>query len=334
MGRLSKLNPKDYPNFHVSLRQHIKDFNMTMNYITDTDFISQNLDGDEYSLIYGILQHSVHQGELRDRYLYNLTTLLCLKQDTKVLKIVKAKKWMKLLEGIIEKLSVYDNNVFVTIPFCNIYGFNIFEIISFYELSYNTLAEFLSSSFDNIEVIEYITKSYPIQPLKDLFLNLAIEVESGVYDNESMTIDVCVVYDEMIRRGIDVGEEITKSELFNDDLYRQTFINGTKPKHIIVEVEDDNSPEELVTLRSKISEIKKIGTIYYMLAEALKDNKELIIKVANYVIDKEYDEGNKAGNSAYKYIHDTDLLTNKHSKVEYIKEQLTRYNIEMPKELK
>ena len=71
-----------------------------------------------------------------------------------------------------------------------------------------------------------------------------------------------------------------------------------------------------------------------MLRDVLKDNQELLIKVANYVIDKDYILQNRANNAAYKYIHSPSLLVDKGWKIEYICQQLERYNIEIPDELK
>lgn len=309
---------------------------MEISYITDTDFILQKIEGDEYSLIYGIIQHSIHSYELRDKYIYNLTAVLCLKQDTTVLRIVKTKQWLKLLEDIIKRLSMmYESNVLITIPFCNIYAFKISELITSYELSFNILNEFLKANFSNVEVIDSIKKCYPIQALQDLFLNLAIEVENGVFDvpSESLYIDSGIVYDEMIRRGIDAGLNISKSEMFDQNLYYRTLINSVKPKALVVELEEESNGDKVEIVHGRISDIKKIGVIYYMLKDCLKDNQELIVKVANYVLNKEYDIENKAGNSAYKYVHSPSLFINKLDKTNYIKEQLRRYNIDIPKDL-
>ena len=96
---------------------------MEIRYITDTDFIKDRLEGDEYSLVYGIIQHATHNSELRDKYVYNLTVVLCLKQETQLLRVVKVKQWVVLLEKTIGLLQSYDKNTLVTIPFCNIYGY-------------------------------------------------------------------------------------------------------------------------------------------------------------------------------------------------------------------
>ena len=108
-------------------------------------------------------------------------------------------------------------------------------------------------------------------------------------------------------------------------------INAVQPRIVPPIEEDINENNEIVRYRGY--DIKRIGVIYYMLYDALKDNQELLIKVANYVIDKDYIARNRANNAAYKYIHNPSFLIDKDWKVEYICEQLKRYNIEIPCEL-
>lgn len=298
-----------------------------MKYITDTDFIKDLLEGDEYSLIYGIIQHSTHNIELRDKYIYNLSVILCLKQETKLLRTVKTKQWIELLNKIIGTLQSFDN-MLVTIPFCNIYGYKVNEIINSFELSRSVLIELLSSNFENIEVIEYINRCYPIQSLEDLFFNLVIEIETGIFEGVDIE-DSYVIYDEMIRRGLKVN--ISQSEHYDENLYYKYFINSSKPKINVIE-EDIDIENEII--KYKGYDIKRIAVLYYMLRDVLKDNQELLIKVANYVIDKDYILQNRANNAAYKYIHSPSLLVDKEWKIEYICQQLVRYGIEIPSELK
>lgn len=298
-----------------------------MKYITDTDFIKDLLEGDEYSLIYGIIQHSTHNSELRDKYIYNLTVILCLKQETKLLRTVKTKEWIELLNKIIGTLQSFDGAL-VTIPFCNIYGYKVNEIINSFELSRSVLMELLSSNFENIEVIEYINRCYPIQSLEDLFFNLVIEIETGIFEGVNVE-DSYIIYDEMIRRGLKVN--ISPSEHYDENLYYKYFINSSKPKINVIE-EDIDIENEII--KYKGYDIKRIGVLYYMLRDVLKDNQELLIKVANYVIDKDYILQNRANNAAYKYIHSPSLLIDKEWKIEYICQQLERYGIEIPSELK
>lgn len=301
---------------------------MDIRYITDTDFIKDVIEGDEYSLVYGIIQHSTHNSELRDKYIYNLTVILCLKQETKLLRTVKTKQWIELLNKIIGTLQSFDKSTLVTIPFCNIYGYRVNEIIDSFQLSRSVLSELLSSNFENIEVIEYINRCYPIQSLEDLFFNLVIEIETGIFEGVNIE-DSYIIYDEMIRRGLKVN--ISPSDHYDENLYYKYFINSSKPKISVIE-EDIDIENEIV--KYKGYDIKRIGVLYYMLRDVLKDNQELLIKVANYVIDKDYILQNKANNAAYKYIHSPSLLVDKGWKIEYICQQLERYNIEIPDELK
>lgn len=298
-----------------------------MKYITDTDFIKDRLEGDEYSLAYGIIQHSTHNSELRDKYIYNLTVILCLKQETKLLRTVKTKQWIELLNKIIGTLQSF-NGALVTIPFCNIYGYKVNEIINSFELSRSVLIELLSSNFENIEVIEYINRCYPIQSLEDLFFNLVIEIETGIFEGVNVE-DSYIIYDEMIRRGLKVN--ISQSKHYDENLYYKYFINSSKPKINVIE-EDIDIENEII--KYKGYDIKRIAVLYYMLRDVLKDNQELLIKVANYVIDKDYILQNRANNAAYKYIHSPSLLIDKEWKIEYICQQLVRYDIEIPNELK
>ena len=301
---------------------------MDIRYITDTDFIKDVIEGDEYSLVYGIVQHSTHNSELRDKYIYNLTVILCLKQETKLLRTVKTKQWIELLNKIIGTLQSFDKSTLVTIPFCNIYGYKVNEIINSFELSRSVLSELLSSNFENIEVIEYINRCYPIQSLKDLFFNLVIEIETGIFEGINVE-DSYIIYDEMIRRGLKIN--VSQSEHYDENLYYKYFINSSKPKINVIE-EDIDIENEII--KYKGYDIKRIGVLYYMLRDVLKDNQELLIKVANYVIDKDYILQNRANNAAYKYIHSPSLLVDKGWKIEYICQQLERYGIEIPTELK
>ena len=301
---------------------------MDIRYITDTDFIKDVIEGDEYSLVYGIVQHSTHNSELRDKYIYNLTVILCLKQETKLLRTVKTKQWIELLNKIIGILQSFDKSTLVTIPFCNIYGYKVNEIINSFELSRSVLSELLSSNFKNIEVIEYINRCYPIQSLKDLFFNLVIEIETGIFEGINVE-DSYIIYDEMIRRGLKIN--VSQSEHYDENLYYKYFINSSKPKINVIE-EDIDIENEII--KYKGYDIKRIGVLYYMLRDVLKDNQELLIKVANYVIDKDYILQNRANNAAYKYIHSPSLLVDKGWKIEYICQQLERYGIEIPNELK
>ena len=103
-----------------------------------------------------IIQHSAHNDELKDRYIYNLTVLLCIKQETNVLRTVKSQQWIKLLNNIISNLQSFDKKTLITIPFCNIFGYNISTLINSFSFSLAILNELLLEKFKNMEVIEYI----------------------------------------------------------------------------------------------------------------------------------------------------------------------------------
>lgn len=75
----------------------------------------------------------------------------------------------------------------------------------------------------------------------------------------------------------------------------------------------------------------RTAVLYYMLRSKL--DLETIIKIANYVTNKDYDITNKANNSAYKYIHKPELFREKNENIAYIVQALKKYGFEVPKEL-
>ena len=80
-----------------------------------------------------------------------------------------------------------------------------------------------------------------------------------------------------------------------------------------------------------ISNKNRIAVLHYMLRD--KIDSETIIKIANYVTNKEYDINNKANNSAYKYVHKPELFREKNENIEYIVQSLEKYGFKIPKEL-
>ena len=71
----------------------------------------------------------------------------------------------------------------------------------------------------------------------------------------------------------------------------------------------------------------RTAVLYYMLRSKL--DLETIVKIANYVTNKDYDITNKANNSAYK----PELFREKNENIAYIVQALKKYGFEVPKEL-
>jgi hypothetical protein len=298
-----------------------------MKYITDTDFITKQVTGDEYNLVYGIIQHSAHKSDLKDKYIYNLICALCNNQSTPILRKYNAKKWIALLDSIIKNLQHYKNDILVTIPFCNIYDRNIAELIESFELASYILTEFNESNFVGVEPIESIKQAYPIQSLEDLFSNLILNVEvKAIVNKNNEDIDVSIITDEIIRRNIKYPG-IKKSDKYDENRYYSTFIGeATTQTNATLPEDDDDSPVKITVLR-------RIGVLYYMLHDLLRNDINRLVKVAAYVTDKDYDENNKANSTAYTYIHHPEKFSSKTDNKNYIKEQLRRYSIDIPSDL-
>lgn len=159
-------------------------------YITDTDFIDCTLKGDEYSLVYGVFQHISCHNELKEKYIYNLSIILCIKQDVDILRATKVKQWIELLGKIIDKLNQFDENVLVTIPFMNIDGYELNEILDAFRLEVSILNELLLNNFKELKLIDScVDGCFPIWSLEDCFADLGIDITvttDGALDEEDI----------------------------------------------------------------------------------------------------------------------------------------------------
>ena len=138
-----------------------------------------------------------------------------------------------------------------------------------------------------------------------------------------------IIKEEMFRRGLETKESY-KTQWYEENLYNKLF---TKRENIVTikkvdnEIETDEEPDEI---RYKGYFKKRIGALYYMLHDALK-NDELLTKVANYVLNQDYKPGSKNGNTAYKYINNIGSeVLNSYDRGDYIIQQLSSYYIPIP----
>lgn len=295
-----------------------------MNAITDTDFIIGQLDDNEYSLVYGIIQHCTHNDELRDKYIYNLVATLCINQEVTVLKNSKSTQWITLLETVVAVLDKYDTSTVVTIPFANIYSYSIKEFITSFSLGKTILQELLVIPIKEIELIEKIKYAYPIQSLEDLFMNLMIDIDTDCIEGLDNS-DLFIITDEMIRRGIPVRSHITKSKQYDENLYYKTFI-GESSCAFKTEKSDTTLDDTEVEEEKRIKGIykEKCSVIYYMLYG--KVDTDVISKVCCYMLKKEYNDTTIA-----RYFR-----TPKDSFIKYkfqIIKTLKKYKFEIPSEI-
>lgn len=298
-------------------------------YITDTDFIDCTLKSDEYHLIYGVFYHISYHNELKEKYIYNLSVMLCIKQEVNVLRAVKVKQWIELLKAIIAKLCQFDKDVLVTIPFMNIYDYELNKILDGFRLEFSILNELLLNNFKELKLIDScIDDCFPICSLEDCFADLGMDIETST----AHILHEEDILDEMRRRKLRLPKGVSP-DIQNDKNYYYEYYTDSEQSDKRRFFKEMSIGEEDKIIEVRESDIKRIGAIYYMLKDVLKDNQELLVKVTNYVLGKDYNPSLRANNSAYKYIHNPALLINKAEKVEYIKKQLVRYNIEVPEEL-
>ena len=139
--------------------------------------------------------------------------------------------------------------------------------------------------------------------------------------------DTRCIRDERVRRGLLSIAEASPD--FEKDLYKEELILDDNP---IGKIDEKEDLDEIINLSARISAKKQIGVLYYMLYKQV--DMELLVKVANFITNKPYNKEQLANNTAYKYIHNPSIFNEKFEIIEYIKSQLERYDIEVPKELK
>ncbi len=398
-----------------------------MNIFTDVDFIKRSLEADDFQLVYGVLYiNAIYESDESDFYLNNHIVSLCKKQPTKVVQIAKAKRWIRLLNKVLENLNGLDCNSMIHIPHCMQYYWHIEETKEQYLMAISILEDFLDGNFLNMEYIDDYTltdipsiyemfeKFGKLNKNKSILLSDYLRNEIGsyfslkkseldgtietmvdksidrhianIYDNlmngkiekelelsfkrtfgESvledckifndkvisfyelniLTLDCiallngidhpftysAVIKEEMYRRGLETKESY-KTQWYEENLYCKLFTNRENIVNIkTVEVEEIETDEEPEEKRYKGYYKKRIGVLYYMLHDALRDD-ELLTKVVNYVLNRDYKPGSKNGNTPYKYINNIGSeVLNDFDRVDYIIEQLLRYNIPIPDEV-
>lgn len=258
-------------------------------FITDTDFLSNEYNGDLYQLIYGIFYHKTEDD------IYNMLVKLVQEQKSVVLKRAKLKLWKSELETIIERLKKYirkTNEVWVIIP-VYLFELRLIQTISIFQFAANIIDELLKDDCEPV-FLGNDDFPYPLGSLKDFFFEFLVIVHTKEYTEGYFKVSQDAIQDEMIRRGI--GGNLEKSEHYEEELFRKFFVTkeviGTESEPVLTE----NHPLE------KISAKEMTTVLYYMLCDKVDD--ETIIKVANYVIGKPYNEKvRKANNNSIsKYV--------------------------------
>ena len=311
-------------------------------YITDTDFIPSYIkEGDDADLVYGILQHYHYYIDGKVEYVYNLVCCLCEKQKTLILKRIRAKQWIKLLEGIINKLGNFQNkqeseiHYYLEVPYLEIFFGYTDVILQSYEFARSVLSELLEADFNDVELIELENDAYPVKSLKELFFTFKNKVEDGALEwTDRYTFTSEMVFDEMLRRELifSCDEQLKDYDYDVEEAnrYKEHLLGGKikKPNYVQIEVVDDAANEK-ITIQTTALEL--VGTLYYMLYKDIDAN--IIVKAASYVQGVTWC-GNKDEKkpAAYYYIHSPQRFLVK-DVPNNIAENLKKYNIEVPKVL-
>lgn len=303
--------------------------NLTQKRITDTDIICPLLtQGSVYELVYGTLYHSTcKNGEV----IYNLVVTLCLNQKVKPLQRIYSKKCLTVLNEIINKIDILNkqyDDVRVVIPFIG-YDSSLVDTRLHFEFVADILKDFIENDFSEITLTDLDCKEilghefYPIPSMDDFFEKFENEMYFTLVDLFHYDDTRCI-RDERVRRGLLSIAEASPD--FEKDLYKEELILDDNP---IGKIDEKEDLDEIINLSARISAKKQIGVLYYMLYKQV--DMELLVKVANFITNKPYNKELLANNTAYKYVHNPSIFNEKFEIIEYIKSQLERYDIEVPK---
>lgn len=336
---LSKRNPKIQSNYFkstifVSKLHEYKNLDNMNNiqtdnnehFITDTDFVKPYFweQKDIYNIVYGPL----FLASIDDIAIYNMVISICKSLGTKIWKRIRVRQYIECISSILKKLKevkdMYDN-VVVSIPFLS-YEYSLDKTIHIYTQSISVLNELLDSDFVELELLdlEGNMELYPIPSMENLFEELRDWIGEGSLEGYDY-MDEYIVTDEMHRRGLHVN--VNRSPDFDKEIYREVFI-GEKlnfSQKESLQIKDNDEGNLPLTAQNRI------GVLYYMLNG--KIDTDLLIKVGNFILNKDYDIKKRANNAVYNYIHKPNGFTGKIDKVKYIISQLERYEIAVPKEL-
>ena len=309
-------------------------------FVTDTDFIPSYIkEGDEALLVYGILQHFNDYMDGKIEYIYNLICRLCKRQQTLILKRIRVKQWIKLLDNIINKLGTFQNRqgydlyFYLEVPFCDIFYGDTNLVLQSYEFAHSLLTELLKSDFTDIELLEFDKDSSHIKSLKELFLDLRDKISEGYLDyTDKYNCEEEVVYDEMLRRGlIYPSNKLLKDydyPIENENRYKKYLLGGKLNRPITIEKIDNSQKIEEIMVKGVA--LKVVGALYYMLKDQVED-VNVIAKVASYVLLENWiEKKNGKGTSAYQYIHSPKRFLSNDAP-DYIVDILLKYECDIPK---
>lgn len=192
--------------------------------ITDTDFITYaHLSDDEYQLVYSIFFFYGDFGSYgyNDEYIFNHLVRLCKKQPEGILKSVRVKQWVSLLETIITKLQGVEKTVDIVIPYY-LYSYNVEQTIKHYQFVRLVLVELLQEQFQNLTLIkdEGIVEIISIPTIEEVFEEFFESKKTALLPSYIYKF----LYNELIRFYIDVDETSTVKCLeYIDALFLKEF---------------------------------------------------------------------------------------------------------------
>ena len=279
--------------------------------ITDSDFIPyKSFTEDEYHIVYDVLYNDACGSTA-----YDVVASYYNKYKTPIGRKVALMHWSKCFQRIIDALKIYkekalEGDVCVYIPFLDDYKQTATHTIDVFEMA-NEAVALLRDTDGKDAPLENPDDLMEIEDMETIFEEWRDRVAQEVNVDEAT-----IIHDEMIRRGLCPNTKTANSE----NKYRK-YIIGIQEK----------TQEEVVLPSAEKQKEKKIkdktAVLYYM----LKDEVDTVLmqKVIHYALtpQKEY-KGACPNDTIYTYVSHPEKLVDKMDRIDYIKEELTKYKFD------
>ena len=279
--------------------------------LSDYDIFDIELIRDDYRVIYGILYNDV-QGSADA---YDVIASTFNSYNSQIQRKATMMRWQRIIQTAMKRMDKAmdsveeDTSIEVNVPFLD-YCDSVKHTRQIFLGALDVIELLLET--DGKEELPYSDEvALPTTMFEDMetFMINANEGECGL---DSLWGNA--IANEMIDRGL-----LHKDKFQTVYSYRESLVGTFKPKA-------DKKP---VVSRKGISNINKVGVLYYMLKDSVVDIKTMN-RIAHYFLvnEDEFKGTNGSNDSIYTYISHPERLTDKQDKIDYIKEQLAKYGFD------
>lgn len=284
---------------------------MTTTTLSDYDIFDIELIRDDYRVIYGIL-HNDAQGsaDAYDVIAYTFNYI-----DSPIQRKATMMRWQRIIQTALERMDKAmdsveeDTSIEVNVPFID-YCDSVKHTRQIFLGALDVIGLLLET--DGKEELPHSDElSLPTTMFDDME-TFMIKANEGEYGMDYFWGNA--IANEMIDRGL-----LRKDKFPTVYSYRASLVGTFKAKE----------EKRTAVSRKGISNINKVGVLYYMLKDTGVDIKTMN-RIAHYFLinEDEFKGTNGSNDSIYTYLSHPERLTDKQDKTDYIKEQLAKYGFD------